>query len=186
MQVQEMFSATQKANFDTFIELSNAFADGMDKFVHLNLEAARTLLSTTREFSKQALATSGPSEWLTLQNAFMAPAAGQVQDYNRHLLDLAAAAQATYVRCAQAQVEEYSERTRALLKDFAKSAPQGSEPIVSALDSAISAAHELYGSLQRTGLQAVETARSNIDMATSAASKPAKASIEPVVQAPRR
>lgn len=73
-----------------------------------------------------------------------------------------------------------------MLKDFAKSAPQGSESIVAALDSAISAAHELYGSLQRSGQQAVEVARTNIDMATAAASKSAKHAIDPVVRATKR
>ncbi|HKU28435.1 MAG TPA: TIGR01841 family phasin, partial [Candidatus Sulfotelmatobacter sp.] len=159
MQIREMISATQQSNATLFTELGNAFADGMDKLAHLNMEAARTILDTTREFSQQALSTQGPSEWLTLHNAFIAPAAGQIQDYNRRLLELAAATQATFARCTQAQVEEYGERTRALLKDFAKSAPQGSEPIVAAIDSAITAANQLYGSLQQTGQQAVEVAQ---------------------------
>lgn len=183
MQVQELVSAAQKTNIDLFVELSSAFTDNMNKLVDLNLEAARTLLSTTREFSQQALATHEPAEWLTLQNAFMVPAAGQVQDYNRRLLDLAASAQATYVRCSQAQVQACSTHARAALQDFAKRVPQGSEPIVAALDSAIGAAHQLYGSLQQTGQQAVEVARTQVDLAANAAARSAKRAVDPVAQA---
>ena len=61
-----------------------------------------------------------------------------------------------------------------MLNDFAQRAPRAAEPIVAALDSAISATHALYGSLQETGQQAVEAARSSLEIATSAASKSAK------------
>jgi phasin family protein len=179
MQVQELVSATQKSSVEMFADLSSAFADGMDKICHLNMEAARSMLSASHDFSQQVLSSKSPSDWLTLQDTFVHPATDQVQNYNRQLLDIAATAQATYVRCTQAQVEECSERTRTLLQDFAKNAPQGSGPVVTALESAISAANQLYGSLQQTSQQAIEVARSNMEMAASAASKAAKRDAEP-------
>jgi len=151
-----------------------------------SLEAARNFLNATRDFSQQALCAQGPSEWLAVQSQFMGTASQQVQDYNRRVLELAATAQAACVRCTQAQVAEYGTQTRAMLDDFAQRAPRGSEPVVAALDSAISAAHALYGSLQATGQQAVEAARNNLDIATSAASKSAKRAMDLAAETAKR
>lgn len=186
MQVQELVSASQKSGVAMFVELSSTFTDSLDRLAHLNLEAARNFLNATRNFSQQALSAQGPSEWLAVQSEFMAPASQQVQDYNRRVLELAAAAQAACVRCTQAQVAEYGTQTRAVLNDLAQRAPRGSEPIVAALDSAISAAHALYGSLQETGQQAVEAARSSLEMATAAASKSAKRAVDLTAETAKR
>ncbi|TAM07008.1 MAG: phasin family protein [Paraburkholderia sp.] len=183
MQVQELVFATQKSSVEMFIELSSAFAVSVDRLALLNIQATRSMLSATHDFSQQALSTTDPSEWITLQDRFVVPAAQQVQDYNRQLLDIAAVAQGTCVRCMQSYLGAFGERTRTLLNDFAKSAPQGSAPIVAALDSVIGAANELYGSLQQTGQQALEAARFNIDMAATAA---AKRTAEPSSQAMKR
>ncbi|MFX1767389.1 TIGR01841 family phasin [Paraburkholderia sp. A1RI-2L] len=176
----------QQSRVAMFIELGNAFADGIDKLVHLNMQTTRSLLCATHDFSQQAMSTKEPSEWMTLQDTFAAPAARQVQDYNRQWLDIAAATQGIYARCAQAQLEEYGERTRTWLQYFAQSAPQGSGPIVAALDSAITAVNGLYGSLQQTGQQALEAARTNVDMATTAAAKSARRTAELTDQATKR
>ncbi|NLP60288.1 TIGR01841 family phasin [Paraburkholderia sacchari] len=150
------------------------------------MQAIRSLLSATQDFSQQAVSAKEPSEWMTLHDAFAAPAAQHVQDYNRQWLDIAAATQGVYARCAQAQLEEYGERTRTWLRYVAETTPQSSGPIVAALDSAISAVNGLYGSLQQTGQQALEAARTNVDMAANAAAKSAKRTAELTEQATKR
>jgi phasin family protein len=182
MQSRELAAATQNANVEVFLNLSNAFAQGVDKLTRLNMEAIRSNLADTHDLSRKVLSMRDAYEWLTMQTAVIQPTAEKVQAYNRQLLDIMAVIQADCARCTQAHWDAYGEQTRTLVKDFAQSGANGSGPIVDALDSAITAARKLYETVQQTGQQAVEVSRSNIENAAMEASKTAKRAIEPITQ----
>lgn len=83
-------------------------------------------------------------------------------------------------------METYGRQARTLAEDIVQHSPANSAPIVTVLDSAISAVTTLYEALQRTGQQAVEVTRTNYELAASAESKSTKRAIEPLPQAAKR
>lgn len=186
MQVQEQAADAQEANVDVFFNLTRAFAEGMEKLVRLNMEAARSALAAMQDMSEKALTVQAPQDWLMLESGMIEPTAGKIQAYQRQVLDIATATHADCLRCTQRQWEAYGERTRTLMQDLMKNAPSGSEPITAALGSAISAASTLYETLRQTGQQAVEVTRSNMDLVAAAASKSAKRGGESIVPPAKR
>jgi enolase len=125
-------------------------------------------------------------DWFALQDSIAAPTAEKLQNYNRQLFDIVLSSQAEFAKVAQTQCEAYGRQLQSVVEDVAKNAPAGSEAAVAALDSAIRAANTLVETVQKTSQQAVEVARSNLDMAATAASKNTRRAIEPLSQAAKR
>lgn len=186
MQTQEQLAATQKVNVDVFFSLSSRMVEGVEKLARLNLQATRSALDETLELARRALSVKEPQEWLALQDSLVAPTAEKVQSYGVQLFDIVAATQAECGRCTQALWDTYGRQAKSLVESVAKNTPAGSEAAVAALDSAISAAGRLVETLQQSGRQAVEVARSNLDIAAAAASKSAKRAIGPATQAAKQ
>jgi hypothetical protein len=127
-----------------------------------------------------------PQDWMALQGSLAAPSAAKVQSYNRDFLGIVSSTQAEVLRAAQLESGAYVRRVQALVVDVTKNAPAGSGAAMAALNSTISAASTFYQSLGKTGQQAVEVARSNLDVAVAVASKSARRAIEQEQQAARR
>ncbi|WP_253959059.1 phasin family protein [Paraburkholderia fungorum] len=163
--------------------LTQKIVDGIGQLAELNMQFIRTALADTADQAQQALSVREPHEWLALQGSLAAPMADKTQAYSRQVIDIVSATQAECVRFARAQYEAYGHGVQSLVRDVAKNAPAGSE---AALDSAITATNALVETLQRTGEQAVEATRSNLDLAAAAAAKSAKRAAEPLSHAAKR
>lgn len=186
MQVEEQVAATQQANIEMFFQLSRAYAESVDKLTRLGMETIRSTLDEALDLSRKAVSVKEPQEWWTLQSNRFALAGERAQACHRQLLDIGASGQAQCARLMQTQVEMYGRQAKALMEGIAQSAPASSVPVVTALDSVLTAANRLYETLQQTGQQAVEVTRSNFDLATSAASKSGNRAIESMTQAVKR
>jgi phasin family protein len=186
MQTQEQFAATQKATLDMLFSVTNGIVVGVEKLVQLNMQTIRSTLDDTLDQAQKALSVKEPQEWPALQSSLAAPTAEKMQAYGRQLFEIGAAIQAEFKRLAHAQWEASDNRARTLVEEVAKNAPAGSEAAVAALDSTMTAVNALYETLEKTGQQAVEATRSNLDVAAAAAAKTAKRAIEPATQAAKR
>ena len=185
MLTQEQIAETRKANLDLLFDLGNKAVEGAEKLAALNVQSFRATLEDTFDLVQKSLSVKEPQEWLALQNSVAAPMADRMQTYCRQLFDIASATQVEFARIGKAQCEAYGRQMKSVVEDVAGHAPAGSEATMTALDSALAAANTLYATLQGSGQQAVEAARSNLEIA-AAASRNATWAIDPVSQAAKR
>jgi phasin family protein len=178
MLTKEQAAATQKTSLELLFNLTNKCVDGVERLIQLNTQTIRSTLTDTLDQAQKVLSAKEPREWLAWQNNLAAPMAEKAQAYHRQLFDIVTATQAEFARCLQAQWAAYGNGAKTLMEDVAKNAPVGSEAAVAALDSAISAANALVESLQKTGEQTVEMARSSFNVVAAAASKSARRASE--------
>lgn len=179
--VPEQFSAATKANFDAqlafFSALTGKAFEGVEKFVELNLNVAKTSLEESNEVVKQLLSAKDPQEFFTLTAAQAQPSAEKALAYGRHLSSIASSTQAEFTRTAETQFAETNRKVVALIEEVSKNAPAGSENFVALVKTAIGNANASYDHITKTTKQAVETLEANLNTAvtqiTQAAAKAA-------------
>ena len=91
--IPEQFSNATKANFESqfalFSSLTNKAFEGVEKFVDLNITAAKASLEESSVATKQLLAAKDPQEFFTLTAAQAQPVAEKAIAYGRHLASIA-------------------------------------------------------------------------------------------------
>ncbi|MDK3026563.1 TIGR01841 family phasin PhaP1 [Cupriavidus taiwanensis] len=170
----EQVAAAQKANLETLFGLTTKAFEGVEKLVELNLQVVKTAFAENVDNAKKALSAKDAQELLAIQAAAVQPVAEKTLAYTRHLYEIASETQSEFAKVAEAQLAEGSKNVQALVENFAKNAPAGSESTVAIVKSAISAANNAYESVQKATKQAVEMAETNFQAAASAATKAAQ------------
>ncbi|KIP14385.1 phasin family domain protein [Burkholderia sp. MSHR3999] len=188
MQAHELISSAQRANLDVVFSLVGKMVDEVGKLAELNARFTQSALEDALEVALEVARSTAekPQDWIAIQRSIAAPLAEKVQSYSREFFGILSSAQAEVLKAAQAGNESCVRRVQTFVEDATKHAPAGSEAAVAAWNSAIVAANTLYQTLEKTGQQAVEVARSNIDVVAAAASKNAKRAIEQERQAAKR
>ncbi|MYM38515.1 phasin family protein [Duganella qianjiadongensis] len=177
--IPEQFSNATKANFESqfaiFSTLTNKAFEGVEKFVDLNLNAAKASLEESSATAKQLLAAKDPQEFFSLATAQAQPAAEKTLAYGRHLASIASTTGAEFSKAAETQIAETNRKVISLVDEVSKNAPAGTENAVAAFKSAIGNANAGYEQFAKTAKQAVESLESNLNQAvsqfTAAASK---------------
>jgi phasin family protein len=167
----EQVAAAQKANLETLFGLTTKAFEGVEKLVELNLQVVKATFAENVDNAKKTLTAKDAQEVLAIQASLIQPVAEKTLAYTRHLYEIASETQSEFTKVAEAQLAEGSKNVQALVDNFAKNAPAGSESTVAIVKSAISAANNAYESVQKATKQAVEVAESNFQAATSQAVK---------------
>ncbi|MYM68593.1 TIGR01841 family phasin [Pseudoduganella sp. FT55W] len=181
--IPEQFSNATKANFEAqfaiFSTLTNKAFEGVEKFVDLNLTAAKASLEETSATTKQLLAAKDPQEFFSLATAQAQPSAEKTIAYGRHLATIASSTGAEFSKAAETQIAETNRKVISLVEEVSKNAPAGTENAVALFKSAIGNANAGYEQFTKTAKQAVESMESNLNAAvgqfTAAAAKAAPA-----------
>ncbi|MRW92188.1 TIGR01841 family phasin [Duganella sp. FT80W] len=179
--IPEQFSNATKANFEAqfaiFSTLTNKAFEGVEKFVDLNLTAAKASLEESSATTKQLLAAKDPQEFFSLASAQAQPSAEKTIAYGRHLATIATSTGAEFSKAAETQIAETNRKVISLVEEVSKNAPAGTENAVALFKSAIGNANAGYEQFTKTAKQAVETLESNLSSAvnqfTTAAAKAA-------------
>jgi phasin family protein len=179
--IPEQFSNATKANFESqfaiFTALTTKAFEGVEKFVDLNLNAAKASLEESSATTKQLLSAKDPQEFFSLASAQAQPAAEKTLAYGRHLASIASSTSAEFSKAAETQIAETNRKVISLVDEVSKNAPAGSENAVALLKSAIGNANAGYEQFTKTAKQAAESLESNVNSAvsqfTAAASKAA-------------
>jgi len=179
--IPEQFSNATKANFEAqfaiFSTLTNKAFEGVEKFVDLNLTAAKASLEETSATTKQLLAAKDPQEFFSLATAQAQPSAEKTLAYGRHLASIASSTGAEFSKAAETQIAETNRKVISLVDEVTKNAPAGTENAVALLKSAIGNATAGYEQFTKTAKQAVEALENNLNATvsqfTSAAAKAA-------------
>jgi phasin family protein len=181
--IPEQFSNATKANFEAqfaiFSSLTNKAFEGVEKFVDLNLTAAKASLEETSATTKQLLSAKDPQEFFSLAAAQAQPSAEKTLAYGRHLATIASSTGAEFSKAAETQIAETNRKVISLVEEVSKNAPAGSENAVALFKSAIGNANAGYEQFTKTAKQAVESLETNLNAAvgqfTAAAAKAAPA-----------
>ena len=169
--IPEQFSNATKANFEAqfaiFSALTNKAFEGVEKFVDLNLTAAKASLEESSITTKQLLSAKDPQEFFSLASAQAQPTAEKTIAYGRHLANIAQSTSAEFSKAAETQIAETNRKVISLVEEVSKNAPAGSENAVAMLKSAIGNANAGYEQFTKTAKQAVESIESNLSSAVN-------------------
>lgn len=169
--IPEQFSNATKANFEAqfaiFSTLTNKAFEGVEKFVDLNLTAAKASLEETSAATKQLLSAKDPQEFFSLAAAQAQPSAEKTLAYGRHLATIATSTGAEFSKAAETQIAETNRKVISLVDEVSKNAPAGSENAVALFKSAIGNANAGYEQFTKTAKQAVESFETNVSAAVN-------------------
>jgi uncharacterized protein YukE len=107
--------------------------------------------------------------------------AEKIMAYSRHLYDLAHETQNSFTKSAEKELQVGQQKINALVEEWTKNAPAGSDAAVQAMKQAIASANNVYETSQKAVKHAVTVAQTNLNTAadtvlkaTATASKAAK------------
>ena len=170
----EQIAAAHKANLETLSGLTSQALQSIEKLVELNMQIAKQSLSDSMSSAKKALEVKDIQQLLAHQAEAVQPMAEKIMAYSRHLYDLAHETQASFTKTAEQEFQEGQRKMNALVEDWTKNAPPGSDTAVAAMKQAIASATNVFETSQKAVKQAVEVAQSNLQNATKSTSAPSK------------
>jgi phasin family protein len=170
----EQIAAAQKANLETLSGLTNQALQSIEKLVELNMQIAKQSLSDSMNSAKKALEVKDIQQLLAHQAEAVQPMAEKIMAYSRHLYDLAHETQASFTKSAEKEFQDGQKKMNALVEDWTKNAPAGSDAAVQAMKQAIASANNVFETSQKAVKHAVEVAQSNMSSATDTVMKTAQ------------
>ena len=175
----EQIAAAQKANLETLSGLTNQALKSIEKLVELNMHIAKQSLGESMSSAKKALEIKDVQQLLAHQAEAVQPMAEKIMAYSRHLYELAHETQASFTKSAEQEFQAGQKKITALVEDWTKNAPAGSDAAVNAMKQAIASANNVYETSQKAVKHAVEFAETNLSNASSTVEKKMKSASKP-------
>jgi len=167
----EQFAASNKANIETLLSLTNSAFANAERLAALNLNTARSVLEDSVSNTKALLGTKDVQELVSLQASLIQPLLEKSVAYARSVYEIASQGQEELAKVLETQLAELNKNVSSALDKAAKSAPAGSDVAVAAVKSAIAAANSAYDNFSKAVKQATEIAEANVAAATNATVK---------------
>lgn len=174
MLTAEQILAAQKAHIETLYGLTQKAFEGVERMVDLNLQATRATVNEAASHTQALLSVKDAQELLELQAALMQPLAEKVSAYSRQLFEIASDTGAEFAKAGEDQSADAQHKFLALFDNAARNAPAGSEPLVTAMRSAMHAASGAMDQVQKAVKQATEMTQANVHQLAQNASSSAK------------
>ncbi|MGH7887427.1 MAG: phasin family protein [Candidatus Binatia bacterium] len=165
----------QKGQMDALYAMSHAVFEATEKFVDLNLAAAKALMDESAERTQALMGVKDVQELLALTGGAAQPSIEKLVSYGRNVYSIASGAGAEFSKIVETQIADGNKKVTEIVDFAAKNAPAGSEPAVSVFKSAVAAANTAYDTFAKATKQAVDVAESNFAAATQATIKAAAA-----------
>ena len=182
----EQIAAAQKANLETLSGLTNQALQSIEKLVELNMHIAKQSLGDSMSSAKKALEVKDIQQLLAHQAEAVQPMAEKIMAYSRHLYELAHETQANFTKSAEKEMQAGQKKINALVEDWTKNAPAGSDAAVNAMKQAIASATNVFETSQKAVKHAVEVAQTNLSNATSTVKKTVKKSSKPATKSTKK
>jgi len=164
----EQFLQLNQAALETFQAVALKSVEGFQKVAELNIQAAKASLEESGEQFKSVLGAKDPKAFADMALGGAQPAADKAAAYAKHLYEIANDTGTEIAKLFESQFAEGSKQMNAAIEALAKTAPAGSEGIVTFVKSAMSAANSAYEQVNRAGKQVVEMAEANMTAAAKA------------------
>ena len=169
----EQIAAAQKANLETLSGLTNQALQSIEKLVELNMHIAKQSLSDSMTSAKKALEVKDIQQLLAHQAEAVQPMAEKIMAYSRHLYELAHETQNNFTQSAEKEFQAGQDKINALVEEWTKNAPVGSDAAVQAMKQAIASANNVFETSQKAVKHAVQVAQTNLNTATDTVMKAA-------------
>jgi phasin family protein len=169
----EQIVAAQKANLETLSGLTNQALQSIEKLVELNMHIAKQSLSDSMTSAKKAMEVKDIQQLLAHQAEAVQPMAEKIMAYSRHLYELAHETQNSFTKSAEKEFQVGQEKINALVEEWTKNAPAGSDAAVQAMKHAIASASDVFETSQKAVKHAVVVAQTNLHTATDSVMKAA-------------
>jgi phasin family protein len=170
----EQIMAANKSNLETLVGLTTKAFAGVEQLIELNLAAAKSAMSDTKDGTHAAMSVKDAQELLALQSSMFQPLAEKAATYNRHLYDIASATGSEFTHVIEAEMAKGQKLFQDMFDNMAKNAPAGSESAVSAFKTAVSAGNTALESVQKAVKQATDMTQANVKTMAQQAMSAAK------------
>jgi phasin family protein len=169
IQTPEQFTQVQKLTFETFQSVALKSLEGFEKLAELNMQAVKSSMEESAEQMRAMMTAKDPRALGDWSLAAAQPAADKMAAYAKHVYDIASGTGTEIARLVEKQLSEGNKQITASIDAMAKTAPAGSEGMVTLLKTAVSAANSAYEQVNKATKQAVEAAEANLVAAAKVA-----------------
>ena len=154
----DTLTAAHKAAASDAQALAASTLAGFEKLVALNLTMARSALTKTSPDLLSAFSAKNPADALAAQASMAKPLAEQAVAYSRSVYAIAADVNATLTKIVEAQAASGQKQMEATIEALLKNAPAGSEPMVAAYKTALTASQNAIAMAKSSAMKAAEMA----------------------------
>ena len=163
---QEELSKVAKNSIDAQLkamhELANQALHSVTALVELNIATAKESLSQTSAAAAQMLAAKDPQALIDATSAQAQPGAEKALAYARHMASIMAKAQAEFTSATETRIGQSTRQINQLIDEMSKSAPAGSENVITLLKASVANSHSAYEQLTKATKHAIETIEENV------------------------
>jgi phasin family protein len=154
--------AMHKAALESFQAVAAKSFQGFEKLAELNLAAARSTMEESTEQFKALLDVKDVKSFADVAVAQGQPAADKLSAYAKHVYEIGNETGAEIAKLVEKHFADGNRQLHAAIDALAKSAPAGSEGMVTFVKSAVSAANTAFDQVNKATKQVVEMAEANI------------------------
>lgn len=163
------FTEFQKSQLDALYALTHVAFNATEKLVDLNLAAAKAAMDESAATTQSLLGVKDAQEMVAVGGTLAQPALHKFVGYGSNVFNIFSSASAEWRRVIENQIADSNSRAAQFIEVATRSAPAGSEPVVSMVKNALAAYNTAYDSLSRVTRQAFDAAESNMATATQGA-----------------
>lgn len=154
--------AMHKAALESFQAVAAKSFEGFEKLAELNLAATKTSFEESTEHMKALLEVKDVKALADLAAGSAQPAADKFQAYAKHVYEITSETGTEIARLVEKQLSDGNRQLHAAIDAMAKTAPAGSEGMVTFVKSAVSAANTAFDQVNKATKQVVEMAEANM------------------------
>jgi phasin family protein len=173
-QTPEQLVAINKASLETAMKFAGVALQGAERFLDLQLKAARSAFADSVENAKTIAAVKDLQQLAALKDSMAQPTIEKATAYAKSVYDVTTATQAEIGKLVEEQVSEFNKQVVTALDKMVKTAPAGSEVGIAAFKSGIAAVNSAYDNLSKVAKQFTEATQSNINAVAKQAAEGAK------------
>lgn len=176
----EQVVAVQKASVETTFDLLNKTFNAIEKLTGLTLQAAKSGLAENQDALVKAFGAGAPHTFIAQQASQAQPAIEKAQSYWHQVHEIASGTRAEFLAVAETQLKKYQHDAQRYAENLAKTAPAGSETVLTAWKTLIETANSAYDTATKAVKQAAESAEKDISVAASSSVKRVRQLAAPV------
>ncbi len=178
-QLSQATKTSMEVQLHAMTDLAEKALQGVSELVELNMATAKASFEETSAVVQQILGAADAQEAIHLVQAQAQPNAEKAASYGRHLAAITSRTQGEIAKTAQERVAETARHMNGLIDDLTKSAPAGSEAIVSAMKAGVANSNAAYEQLVKVSQTAFDNFQEQLHQAgnqfAAGTAKPAKA-----------
>ncbi|KXB31752.1 hypothetical protein AT959_05210 [Dechloromonas denitrificans] len=168
--------ATHKAQLSALHEMTSKALVTVEKIAQLNLDTSKNSLARHHEHTHSLLSSKDIKELSKLHNNALHDLAEKAAAYNHDLFGIAVGLGNEFGELIEAQMADAQKQFVAAVEATMKNVPQGAEPVMDVVKSALTTANEAMDSVQNVVKQATESAQAQLIALSENTVKAAKAS----------